>query len=60
MSFAKAVERRVSEFNAQDVANTAWALATVDQSDEKLFTELARAVERWVSEFKTQNIANTA
>ena len=38
---AKTVERRVGEFNAQDLANTAWAFATVNRLDEKLFVALA-------------------
>ena len=37
-----------------------WAFATVGQSDEKLFTDLAGQAERRVSEFKTQGLANTA
>ena len=33
------------KFNAQELANTAWAFATVDLSDELLFTVLAKAAE---------------
>ena len=40
--------------------NTAWAFATVNYRDEKLFVALARAAERRLSEFKPQNVANTA
>ena len=43
-----------------DLANTAWAFATLRRPDEKLFTVLARATERRVSVFKVQNLANTA
>ncbi len=50
----------MGEFKSQELANTAWAFATVGQSDEKLFVVLARAVERRVSEFNTQDLANTA
>ena len=50
----------MSEFNAQDLANTAWAFATVKQSDEKLFQALASAAERRVNELKMQELANTA
>ncbi len=35
---ARAVEQRIRELNAQELANTARAFATVKQSDEKLFT----------------------
>ena len=49
-ALARSAEWRVGDFNAQDLANTAWAFATVQRSDEKLFTVLARAAERWVSD----------
>ena len=57
---ARAAERQLSEFNAQDVANTAWAFATANHRDEKLFAALAIAAERRLSEFKPQELANTA
>ena len=44
----------------QELANAAWALATVKQSDEKLFTVLVRAVERRVGRSNPQDLANTA
>ena len=56
---ARAAKRRLSDFNPQDVANTAWASATAKYRDEKLFAALARAVER-LSEFNPQEGANTA
>ena len=52
--------RRVSEFNAQDVANAAWAFAEAKPLDEKLFTALARQAERRMIEFNAQNLAYTA
>ena len=55
-----AVDRRLSDFKAQDAATTAWAFATVKQSDEKLFASLARAAERCVSSFTVKNLANAA
>ena len=55
-----AVERRLSNFNPQDAANTAWAFATVIYRDEKLFAALAPAAERRLSDFNPQNAANTA
>ena len=50
---ASAAERRLSEFNALEVANTAWAFATVNHEDEKLFAALARAAERRLSKFNS-------
>eukprot|EP00747_Dinoflagellata_sp_TGD_P092989 gnl/TRDRNA2_/TRDRNA2_165604_c0_seq2.p1 gnl/TRDRNA2_/TRDRNA2_165604_c0~~gnl/TRDRNA2_/TRDRNA2_165604_c0_seq2.p1 ORF type:complete len:109 (+),score=17.23 gnl/TRDRNA2_/TRDRNA2_165604_c0_seq2:122-448(+) len=41
-----ATEQRVSEFNSQGLANTAWALALSSQADEMLFTAMARTAER--------------
>ena len=44
----------------QELANTAWPFATVNQSDEKLFTALATAAEQRVREFSEQDYANLA
>ena len=54
-ALARAVEQRVSDFNMQDLSNTAWASATAVQSDAQLFAALARAVEQRVSDFNMQN-----
>jgi hypothetical protein len=35
----------MDEFNAQALANMAWAYTTVDQPDAQLFTALARVTE---------------
>ena len=59
-ALAREVELRVSEFNVQDIANTAWAFATLDHWDDKLFAALAREAEMQVSKFNAQNIAKTA
>ena len=48
---APEAERRVSEFGAQELANMAWAFATLNRPDGEMFTALARAAERRVSEF---------
>ena len=40
-----AAERRMREFNSQDLANTAWAFATVGHKNERLFTALAAVAE---------------
>ena len=50
-ALARVTERRLSHFKPQEVANTAWAFATVNYLDEKLFAVLARAAERRLSEF---------
>ena len=62
MALARMAEQRVGEFNEQDLANTAWALAvaTVGQPRAQLFMALARMAERRVGEFKAQALANTA
>ena len=46
-------ERRLDQFNAQELANTAWAFATVGQQDEQFFKALARKAERCLDEFNT-------
>ena len=50
----------MNEFKSQNLANTAWAFAAVNQADESLFTALARAATLRVKEFNVQNLANTA
>ena len=50
----------MGDFNPQEFANTAWAFATVGQSDVQLFVPLARAVEQHLGNFNQQTIANTA
>ena len=52
--------QRLHKFSVQHFANTAWAFATVECSDEKQFAALAREVERRLSEFNAQDFANTA
>ena len=53
-------ERCVGDFNAQELANTAWAFATASQLDAELFTALAGESERRVGDFTAQELANTA
>ena len=50
----------MSEFNAQDLAKTAWAFATAGRSDAALFGALAQAAAEKLSEFNAQELANTA
>ena len=54
---ARIAERQLSEFNAQDLANTAWACATVVQSELKRFAALARIAERRLREFNAWTFA---
>ena len=58
MTLARAAERRVGDFNAQGLANTAWAFATAGQSDALLFMTLARAAEQRMGDFNAQELAN--
>ena len=53
-------ERRLEQFNAQELANIAGAFATVGQKDEQLFKALAKMAERRLDQFNAQNLANTA
>ena len=53
---ARPAERRLTEFHPQEVANTAWAFATVNYRDEKLFAALAIAAELRLSELNPQAV----
>eukprot|EP00747_Dinoflagellata_sp_TGD_P159392 gnl/TRDRNA2_/TRDRNA2_177884_c0_seq3.p1 gnl/TRDRNA2_/TRDRNA2_177884_c0~~gnl/TRDRNA2_/TRDRNA2_177884_c0_seq3.p1 ORF type:complete len:122 (+),score=26.70 gnl/TRDRNA2_/TRDRNA2_177884_c0_seq3:48-413(+) len=57
MSIATEAERRMSTFNAQDLADTAWAFASVSLLDEKLFSSVVLEAEPRASEFNTSNLA---
>ena len=57
---ASAAEQLNGDFSLQQIANTAWALATVGHQDYQLFTALAAAAEWRMREFNPQNLANTA
>ena len=59
-ALAREAERHVGNANPQNLANTAWAFATLGQLDSRLFTLLAREPECRMSEFNPQNLANTA
>ena len=48
------------DFDAQSLANTAWAFATTGQSDGQLFMVLARAAGWLVGNFNVQELSNTA
>ena len=53
---ARATERRLSQFSAQGIANTTWALATLERSDEKLLKVLAIAAELRMHKFNAQKM----
>ena len=57
---ARAAERRLGNFNVQNLANTAWAFATANQPDAQLFAASARTAERRLGDFNVQELANTA
>ena len=50
----------MGDFDAQALANMAWAFATVGQPDTRLFTALARTAKQHMAVFNVQNLANTA
>ena len=57
---AMAAQRRMRDFNPQNLANTAWAFATAGQKEALLFAALTTAVQRRMGDFKPQGLANTA
>ena len=57
---ARMAGRHLDKFNAQALANTAWAFATVGQQDEQPFKALARMAERRLEKFNAQGLANMA
>ena len=59
-ALARVAERRMHKFNAQELANTAWAFAKLGQLDALLFAALARAAERRMYNFNAQYLSNTA
>ena len=53
-------ECRLDKFSAQDLANTAWAFATVGQQEQQFFKALVKMAERRLDQFNAQSLANTA
>ncbi|KAH8066009.1 hypothetical protein JL722_404 [Aureococcus anophagefferens] len=51
--------RRVDEFNAQELGNTAWAYATAGRDHPALFDAIAASAMPRVDRFIAQNLANT-
>ena len=56
---ARAAEQRICAFNAQALANTAWAFGLLGLSEAQLFTALARGAEQRIRDFIAQELANT-
>ena len=54
---AEAAARLLDDIAVQELANTAWAFATVKQSNDKLLTTLARAAQQRLGEFDAQGLA---
>jgi len=59
-ALARVVERHMCDFNAQSLANTAWAFVTAGQFDLQMFTAIARVAEQRVCDFKVHELANIA
>ena len=57
---AKMAEQRLDQFNVQNLANTAWAFATVGQRDSQLFEEVAKMAAWRLDLFNAQDLASTA
>jgi len=51
---AKASAQRLSRFDVQNLANTAWASATAGESDALLFAALAEASTSQMAHFSEQ------
>ena len=57
-TLAAAAEQCMRDFNAQVLANTAWAF--VGHKDERLFSMLAAAAEQRMRDFNSQELDKTA
>eukprot|EP00747_Dinoflagellata_sp_TGD_P122805 gnl/TRDRNA2_/TRDRNA2_173684_c0_seq18.p1 gnl/TRDRNA2_/TRDRNA2_173684_c0~~gnl/TRDRNA2_/TRDRNA2_173684_c0_seq18.p1 ORF type:complete len:103 (+),score=20.33 gnl/TRDRNA2_/TRDRNA2_173684_c0_seq18:336-644(+) len=49
-------QQRLTEFGAQNLANTSWAFAIVGQQDRRLLAILARRTERHASDFSEKEL----
>lgn len=56
----RCAERHVDGFNAQGLANTAWAFAKAGHCDPELFMALQNRMQHRLEDFNSQDIANTA
>ena len=57
---AEAAVPRLREFNAQNLANTAWAFATAGHASPALLDAIAAEAAPRVRDFNPQNLSNTA
>ena len=54
------IGQRMSQCNAQEIANTAWAFAKAGHLDARLSAALATVVRASIDSFKAQELSNTA
>ena len=59
-AIAAASISKIADFNPQDLANTAWAFATLQIKDEGLLGAIAAASISKIADFNPQDLANTA
>ena len=55
-----ALEQHVSDFDAQELTDVAWAFARMDRSDMLLFEAMAREAEQGICNFGARELAITA
>ena len=58
VELARAAERRIGQFDSQNLANTAWAFAKAGHRSEVFFAALARAAERRTGELSPYTLAS--
>jgi len=58
-SASRLTQRRIHEFNSQEIGNMAWAYATLKYRDDDFFDSLAKAATPLLPHFVAQNLANT-
>ena len=59
-ALATAAERRMGDFNVQNLANTAWAFEKAGQESASLFAALATVAEHHMGDSNVHELANTA
>ena len=59
-ALARALARRPDAFKPQELANAAWAFASVGKTDVQVLEASARVAERRLGEFQTLDLANMA
>eukprot|EP00747_Dinoflagellata_sp_TGD_P080856 gnl/TRDRNA2_/TRDRNA2_161064_c4_seq3.p3 gnl/TRDRNA2_/TRDRNA2_161064_c4~~gnl/TRDRNA2_/TRDRNA2_161064_c4_seq3.p3 ORF type:complete len:105 (+),score=23.82 gnl/TRDRNA2_/TRDRNA2_161064_c4_seq3:437-751(+) len=55
-----ATERRLTELNSQELANTTWALAVTKRSELQLVGALERAAQEQLERFNVQELSSIA